>query len=211
MNIFEAAYLGYVHRVKELVTLGIDMNQKDQTLKTPLMYAAERGHLKVVEVLLEQGGNVHIKDITYMTALMYAAVYNHPKVVEVLLKGGADVNAVAVDEAVQVYCDIPEARYRFNGSTALIWATQVGQTALTEVVRGLLHWKADVNVKDKLGNTALMYAALYGHCEIVGLLLNNGAIVDTKNNYDKSALSFATEEGHKEIVQLLKETKPSLN
>jgi len=46
----------------------------------------------------------------------------------------------------------------------------------------------DVNVKDNSGMTALMWAADWGHSEIVKLLLDEGADVNAKDNSGRTAL-----------------------
>jgi len=45
----------------------------------------------------------------------------------------------------------------------------------TDIVKLLIENGADVNVKDKDGMTALMYASEEGYTEIVSLLKNAGA------------------------------------
>ncbi len=64
---------------------------------------------------------------------------------------------------------------------------------------------ADVNAKDNdYGWTALMHASIYGHKEIVEILISNKADVNAKDNDDFTALMYASREGHKEIVEILK-------
>lgn len=74
-------------------------------------------------------------------------------------------------------------------------------------VKYLLDTGTDVNVKTNEGCTALMYAVLYGHTEIVKLFLQQPNIdVDSKNDYQFSALMYAERECDIEIVQLLLQT-----
>jgi hypothetical protein len=56
---------------------------------------------------------------------------------------------------------------------------------------------ANVHAQD---DKALIYAAAYGHFEVVKLLINNGADIHSRNN---QALRFALEKGRKGIVELL--------
>jgi ankyrin repeat protein len=53
------------------------------------------------------------------------------------------------------------------------------------------------------GCTALAYAALAGHVNIVELLIAHGANVNTKNIYNKTVLHFASEGNNVECVRLL--------
>ena len=59
----------------------------------------------------------------------------------------------------------------------LIKASKEGR--LEEVAR-LLNSGADVNAKDKDGDTALMGASFWGHLDVVKLLLENGADISKK-------------------------------
>ena len=70
----------------------------------------------------------------------------------------------------------------------------------------LLDSGADVNYENKKGNTALIYASICGHTEVVKLLLYYGA--DTERREQKigvTALSIAAAKGYAEIVDLLLE------
>ena len=73
---------------------------------------------------------------------------------------------------------------------------------LTEVHR-LLYQGADINSKDKYGNTPLIWASLYGHLHVVRILIGRGSDVDLPNNDKSTALMKASQEGHLKIVNEL--------
>jgi len=69
--------------------------------------------------------------------------------------------------------------------------------------RKLLDKGVDVNYTDKDGSTALMWASVMGHVEVVKLLLDRGALIDLQNNYGSSALMYASHNGIVDCVRLL--------
>jgi ankyrin repeat protein len=85
--------------------------------------------------------------------------------------------------------------------TALIWAIDNGDI---ELVKELIHCKADVNYTAKNGRTPLMFAAKIGDADIVKLLLVNGAKVNyAEKKEGNTALIVATVEGHINVVEEL--------
>lgn len=76
-----------------------------------------------------------------------------------------------------------------NGQTLLMKAAKAGNEWQIKL---LIKSDADLNIKDKDGWTALMYAVRYQESVgVVNLLINGGADVKAKNNYDSSALLIA--------------------
>ena len=69
-------------------------------------------------------------------------------------------------------------------------------------VKLLLEYKADINIRNKYNDTALILASRYGHTEIVKLLLK-AVDVNIQNYYNNTALISASIKGHIEIVKLL--------
>jgi hypothetical protein len=63
----------------------------------------------------------------------------------------------------------------------------------------------DVNWKDEEGFTALIWACVYGHVEVVKLLLDRGALIDLLPNGGGTALMNASYDGKIECVRLLLE------
>jgi len=78
-------------------------------------------------------------------------------------------------------------------------------------IQNLLSTGANVNAKDKDGETALMLAARDGRLEVVDLLLDKGARVDEKNKFHSTALMQASYNVHTEIVKLLLEKGANVN
>ena len=95
---------------------------------------------------------------------------------------------------VLVGCGNPEA------DRALRKAAKEGNI---EAVKQHLATGADVNAKNKVGQTPLYRAALYSQKEIVELLIAGGANVNAKDMNGMTPLHRAAHEGYKEIVKLL--------
>ena len=74
-----------------------------------------------------------------------------------------------------------------------------------DLVKKMLSYGADVNVKTNYESTALHWASIYGHTEIVKLLLEHGADVNVKDKYGNTPLYYVSRNGHTEIVKLLLE------
>jgi hypothetical protein len=95
------------------------------------------------------------------TPLMYAAYVGHDTIVTLLLE-----NQVNVD-----------VRTSNKAATALMLAASCGNEA---VVYFLLSSGADINAMDKNGYTALFYAVLQGHQNIVKMLIDSNADMEKR-------------------------------
>lgn len=114
---------------------------------------------------------------------MEAASGGYVDVGRVLLDKGADVNATPV----------PSSR-----DTALTIAADKGHVRFVELllVRG-----AQVEVKNKKGNSPLWLAANGGHLPVVELLYNVHADIDSQDNRKVSCLMAAFRKGHVKVVK----------
>jgi ankyrin repeat protein len=150
-QLMEAAYLGKLEIVKQLVLKGAQVDAEDPEARTSLMWAAFNGHTEVVDYLILRDAEVDSKDSSGRTALMYASSGPYVETVALLLEKGAEVNVQGTLE----------------GFTALMTAAAEGQV---EVVRLLLDHGADPSLKDKDGDTAKSFAQENGHSVVVELL-----------------------------------------
>jgi ankyrin repeat protein len=71
------------------------------------------------------------------------------------------------------------------------------------IVLGLLVLGADVNTRDRYGQTALMLAAHAGHREVVETLIAHRANLDVTAKFGLSALMLAVVAGHAEVARVL--------
>ncbi len=94
----EAAKNGDIEIVRDILERGLpgkkmDVNAKDSTGRSALMWAACYGYPEIAKLLIEKGADVNAKDHWDMSALMWAARNDHLEVVKLLVENGADVSA----------------------------------------------------------------------------------------------------------------------
>ena len=87
--------------------------------------------------------------------------------------------------------------------SALHCISYFGMTEVARILIKMSRW--DVNQGDGLGVTPLIWAAIYGHAEMVRVLLEEKQIQPDRQeaNHGRAALSWAAEKGHEGIVKLL--------
>ncbi|KAF8488030.1 ankyrin repeat-containing domain protein, partial [Russula emetica] len=153
----------------------------------PLYYAALCGFANLVEQLIAKHPQ-HVNAIGgyYRTPAVAALAGRHFQVAQVLHRNKSSVEPRGVHE-----------------TTPLHSAALYGDL---EMVQVLLDYGADVNSKDRPGNTPLDYASRSGHCDdarVARLLIAHGADPNTRNEYGLTPLHWASMFGRIEIVRLL--------
>ena len=89
---------------------------------------------------------------------------------------------------------------RKRKTTGLMAATIL---KFNDLARTLLHYDANINVRNEDGFTALIYAAAVGNARMVGILLGLGANVNGATNFGVTPLHAAAIRGHLRTVRLL--------
>jgi uncharacterized protein len=134
-----AAQDGDMPVVKDSLSKGANVNAKDETGKTALLWVAPaRDNPEMVKVLIAKGADVNAKDNDGETALMISASQSNPGILTALLAAGAEVNA-----------------QNNAGGTALMAAAF---RANLDEIKILLAKGADLKLKDKQGRTAFEVA-----------------------------------------------------
>ena len=137
------------------------------------------------------------------TFLMSAARDGSPEFAEVLLSAGANPNAMDRDGwTALMHAAWSELCYE-NHSLSCRSADmkRVPSTKHAEVVKVLLSAGADVNMKDKDGNTALMWAAWRGDPEVIQALLSANLHLNDGNARGETALLLAIQAAHQGVVR----------
>lgn len=73
-----------------------------------------------------------------------------------------------------------------------------------EAIKLLIDKGADINFKDKYGNTVLMNACIMNNTELVKLLLENGADINAKDKDGYTALDLASINENNENNEIIK-------
>ena len=91
---------------------------------------------------------------------------------------------------------------RFERTPLMIAINKIdGTNDCQKVAKKLIEAKAEVDLKDKNGLTALMYAACIGDLEIVKMLCDRGANPDLQNKKGWTAAMFAAQMRHEEVLE----------
>lgn len=89
-NLVEAAYLGDLARVVDLLQKGANINGAMANGMTPLMAAAAAGDVQALSFLIAKGADLNAQDINGLTPLVYAIQKERVAAATVLLDAGAD-------------------------------------------------------------------------------------------------------------------------
>jgi ankyrin repeat protein len=166
-----------------------DMRVHDNRGNTPLHFAARNGLLGVAQILLERNADVNSQSDHKSTPLLLASELGHPDVVQLLLDHNADLYLRDADGDTPLHCaavggqlEVTRILLKLNvevnsrnddGSTPLHLASRGSQDhrkGSAVVVRLLIDYGADVQVRNHSGKTASEVARGPEQQEIVRLL-----------------------------------------
>jgi ankyrin repeat protein len=190
-----AATNGDAALIEALIKAGADPNTALPDGETVLMTAARTGNPAALKMLLVNGANVHAKENSQgQTALMWAAAENNPGAVQVLVESGADINArstsLTYPQFKWVVSGMVSTSLPRGGWTPLMYAAR--QNA-TDAARALADSKADLNLRDPEGATALVIAIINAHFDLAAMLLEKGADPNVADQTGMAALYAAVD------------------
>jgi uncharacterized protein len=143
------------------------------TSASALHWAAHDNDLKAVERLLSEGADPNLANRFGFTPLHEAAIVRNANMLERMLEAGGNANATFGE-----------------GETVLMTAARAGDL---DSVRALLAHGGNPDLTENWhGQTALMWAAIENHADVVQLLIDAGAEVDrrsTKHDWVKISYS----------------------
>jgi len=193
-GIHSAACSQNIEQLKNYITQGADVNEKDSDGDLPLTLAAQSNLYENVKLLLENGAKVNKKAAFGITALMVADSLD---VLDLLLNNGAEVslkdregNDALLHSSVR--SNIHKANVLIRSGADINTENDKGESSIIKAIkyeykkpeekiayiRFLLENGAEIQHRDKKKKTAYVIAKEMGHDDIANFLLNNGAVAE---------------------------------
>jgi len=144
-----------------------------------LIDAVEAGDIAKVKALIAEGGDPATAEDERGAALAVAAAHGRKDIAALLIGAGCDVSRqewVSYDPSGKRYAELSDIDWNVNPSDMRLSIVKV---------------------------TPLGMAALYGHLDVVRLLIDSSADVTTEGDDGLTALHYAAWSAHKEIAALL--------
>jgi ankyrin repeat protein len=192
-----AAFMNSPEIVQILLDAGMNINQLSIGSKgNTLHYAVNGKHADMVEFLLKRGAKTEIFDVGNFSPLQLTVSRRDLKTMRALLEGGA----------------LPDNVSPVGGQNPpLIWAatsiSPLDHDENMEIMQLLLDSKADINLRNSQGNTALIGTSatspLPQAYEKARFLIDRGAKLDAVNKRGETALMLAAGTGNEKLVKLL--------
>jgi ankyrin repeat protein len=173
--------------VKLLVQRKADINASRECGWTALHCAARGGLKEMLAFLLSKGAQARIRDVHGHTPLRHAFEVGQAAVMKMLLQ---HMGLQGLEERIEMKW------------TPLMEACGEGKVGLVrEIVQ---HMEGqELEETDKRGRTAVHWAALSGHNEVVAILLSKGAQTHIRDDHHDTPLMLAAARGHLGVVQLI--------
>lgn len=163
-----------------LIENGADIELPNEDGHTALYSACIRGQIETCRHLIDKA-ELNSKNNDGWTPFHVASYLGHVAIVELLIEKGANIEILNND-----------------GGNALLIAAAHGKTE----VAMLLSSRMDLNFQNEKGWTPINAASMYGHVDIVRLLVDNGADVEIATKSGRTALYWKVPPPNKVIQKL---------
>ena len=130
---------------------GVDVNKRDESGNTPLIYTCQKSARDLVKLLLDAGADVNLPNQRGRSPLHFAAESGNAQIIALLTEAGAEVNATDND-----------------GMTPLMILAQHSRT--DAALKLIQNPEIDISIKNNDGEMAIDYATANGLRELVAAL-----------------------------------------
>ncbi|MFC1670901.1 ankyrin repeat domain-containing protein [Spirochaetota bacterium] len=213
--------------LKTLIERKVNINEVQVNRKTPLVYMLEKEKSKkrdeIAKILLDSNARFKIKSREGNTPLAISVTRSFWKIVNYLLAKGANPNGtdyqgkkllnIAYDkgspyifEKLLAYKANPDIYH--EDLPLLIKTTKERKY---KFLTAMLKYKANINIRDQLKNTAIIEATKKSSMPYISLLVKNGANLNLKNNRGQSPLHIALKNRKVDIIGYLLNNKADPN
>ncbi|WP_265017172.1 ankyrin repeat domain-containing protein [Wolbachia endosymbiont (group B) of Endotricha flammealis] len=189
-QLFDAVRRNNLSEVKNLLSMGADVNIRDRRGWAPLHYASDNDNkLDTSRAILNRNANIEAKTNIGETPLHIANAYGQLKIIELLIDKRANIEAKTND-----------------GLTPLHVAIQHNNTT-PKIIEFLIDKGVNIEAKIKDDQTPLHHAVFKDRLDIVRVLSSRGANIEAKTSDGKTPLDLAIQGNYTDIVGFLKQTE----
>lgn len=207
IDIHKSCKIGNMRELNQWLSLGVDLNQKDENGYAPLHYACEYGHEDVIRKLLDRKAKVNLLTKTTLLSPMACLVLgrlndrlSEPEMVRIigtLKMAGGDINATSEEAVPPVKAIVSQGNMElldfFMSLHVHIFVVDSDKRSMLHhialnpnanslaIVELLVKRGLDVNAQDCDGNTPLHLALMPFQKDVVKHLMDSGADPKIKN------------------------------
>ena len=167
---------------------------RDMDAQTVLAWAAFNGHIDIVRLLIAKGVDANARDGDGRgnSALICAVQSGDLPMVRLLIKNGADANVGNSN-----WTPLMAAAWTMGSST------RRNRKDILAILKLLLAKGANVNARDRVGQTVLSLAAAVCDVATLRVLLRAGAHINTRDKRGNGALIGAVQHCNSDTLKLL--------
>jgi ankyrin repeat protein len=160
-----ASEMGDLVLMQSLLETGADVNERDETHATPLVYVSKEGRFEAAKLLIEYGADVNLPGWTGWTPLHAASSGGYADVVHLLLDHGADLDAKNQRQWTALHLALNRESF--------------------ETIKALVEQGANVHVQNDLDQTAFQIVSRRGDRRLMRLFSEYGAHGSTDVNNEQ--------------------------
>ena len=216
-DLMDAARRGSLGKLRELISVGANLEAQDKRGETAFHVCCYKGHLECVKALAAAGCSLDVLDTSGCTGLMSAANSGRLDILVYLLEQGGDMERISlhghtafmlaylnghadcVRLLVQKGCNTSS---KTKALTGLMEAAMGGRTA---VVWAMLEGGVERDAVDKDGRTAFHWACAKNHPDCAEALFRSGSDTTIESNQGHTGIHIAQRLGHTEVVNRMRE------
>ncbi|XP_055955659.1 putative ankyrin repeat protein RF_0381 [Patella vulgata] len=191
-----------IEKMRFLISVGADINVKNKDKNSSLHVSCQSGDIACVKILIKEGLGVNDRAVFGQTPLFYCiqSAVDRIEKMQFLISKGADINVKDKKRRslLHISCnlgDIPCVKWLIKegglhvndrdryGETPLLFCISsiVDRIICVEITEILIKAGADVNARDRKGQSILHHSVEFGDVKYVKILIEAGAKVKVKD------------------------------
>lgn len=183
--LYYASLLGLPRVISRLLNQGSLANAPGGRHNRPLLAAIEADSAAAVTLLLSESANCNARYKNKDTGLMRAIIKRNNKQCEATLEQNDEIVQRLLDAGANL-----EFQSRRRKETALHLAVQTNSGDIS-IVKKLLGARANIEARDALGRTPLVWAAQYDNKNAIRTLLDSGADVKVRDLFGNTVMHLS--------------------